>query len=651
MQYSDEKKEKLDKLERKLYSRSGPNIIGENKSESSRPFGRDEDKYVKEDWQDTKMGGFDKLASRVSNMAQKKHSFVKKLFVFSILFFIIAFGIAAFVFFGGVNQVSSKNVDIKVVGPLSVGAGQESSFDINIINNNNVDLDSASLLVEYATGTRSTTDLTKELNQDRFVLGKIKSGESYNQNIRAVFFGEKEDIKQLKISLEYRVQNSSALFYKDKIYEVTISSAPVIITSTYPKEVNSNQDISFSIELASNSKDKLNNFLVNVEYPFGFVFKGASPSASYNNNIWQFSNLNSGEKKTILINGTIIGQDSEEKVFKINAGTASTDDERVIAIPFSQSMESILVKKSFVGVNTLINGKEGDFTAQGGNQINTGLTITNNLPSILYDASVEVTFNGGAFDGSSVLTDNGGFFQSFNNTILWDKRSVSEFSEMAPGSQEKLSFRLSPLLYAKVASGAKPEIDMTITAKGNRILDSGSSEVVSSMETRKIVLGTDLSLSSKIARSLGSIENSGPIPPKINTPTTYTVIWSINNSFNQVSNVEVRATLPSYVKWTNIKSPSSEIFSFNQSTNEVVWNVGSVLPNTGFGSLKREIDFQLQFLPSISQVGQSPIILGQSSISGTDKVTGLKTESSVPAVTTNFSGDPGFKDGDDRVVQ
>jgi len=79
-----------------------------------------------------------------------------------------------------------------------------------------------------------------------------------------------------------------------------------------------------------------------------------------------------------------------------------------------------------------------------------------------------------------------------------------------------------------------------------------------------------------------------------------------DDSFNQVSNVEVRATLPSYVKWTNIKTPSSEIFSFNPVTNEVVWDVGSVLSNTGFGSSKKEVQFQLEFLPSTSQVGQAP---------------------------------------------
>ena len=655
MQYGDEKKEKLNQLERKLYSRNAPPIIDTGRSEfkgGSREMENIEKiEDIKEGWQDIKENSFDELAKRVSNMTQQRHSFVKKIFIFSLLFFIVASGVAIFVFWGGTNLVSSKNVDIKVVGPLSVGGGQEVSFGINIINNNNVDLNSASLLVEYPEGTRSTVDLSRELNQERFALDKIKSGESYNQNIKAIFFGEKDNLKQLKISLEYRVENSSALFYKEKIHEISISSVPVIITPTYPKEVNSNQEISFSIEVASNSKDNINNFLVNVEYPFGFVFKEAFPSASYSNNIWRFSNLNSEEKKTILIKGDIIGQDNEERVFKINAGVAGENDERAIAVPFSQLIEPVLVKKPFIGLDIFIEGKSGDFVGRGGSQISTEFIVRNNLPSRLFNTSVEVVLRGGAFNELSVIPGDNGFFQSSNGTILWDKRSVSELSDMDPGSEKNLSFRLSPLSYSNIAVGAKPEIEMTIRAKGERILESGSVEKISAVETRKIILTTDLFLSSKTARSIGSLENSGPIPPKADVPTTYTVIWSISNSFNQVSNVEVRATLPSYVKWTNLKSPQSEIFLFNQVTNEVVWNAGSILPNTGFSSPKKEIYFQLELLPSVSQIGQTPIILDKASISGIDKITGLKIESKIPAVTTNFSGDPSFKIGDDKVVQ
>lgn len=318
MNYSDEKKEKLNRLEKRLYSRNAPNIIDESQDQS---VGEEEvgDKIVdspKESWDQIRPSSFDELAARMSKVAQNKHTFVNKIFKLSILFFILAAIVATFVFLGGGNLVSSKNVDIKVVGPVSVPGGQEVSFDINIINNNNTDLNSASLLIEYPDGTRSPVDVSKELDRERFPIESIKSGETYRQNIKAIFFGEKESIKQTKISLEYRVENSSALFYKEKIHEVSISSAPVIITPTYPKEVNSNQDISFDIEVASNSKDPINNFLVTVEYPFGFVFKDASPKVFTSNNIWSFSNLKSGEKRKISIKGSVVGQNNEEKVFR-----------------------------------------------------------------------------------------------------------------------------------------------------------------------------------------------------------------------------------------------------------------------------------------------------------------------------------------------
>lgn len=650
MNYGDEKREKLDRLEKKLYSRNAPNVIDQGRSDLNQTL-EGINKQTNEYWQDVKRNNFDELAARVSRAAQSRYSFVKKIFIISLLFFVAAAGIAAFIFLGGMNAVSSKNVDIKVVGPLSVAGGQEVSFDLNIINGNNIDLDSASLLIEYPEGTRSMKDLSKELDRERFSLGKIKSQESYRQNIKVVFFGEKESIKKMKISLEYRVENSSALFYKEKTHEVSISSAPVIITPIYPKEVNSNQEISFNIEAASNSKDKIENFLVNVEYPFGFVFKESSPKPSFGNNVWKFSSLSPGERKMISIKGNIIGQNNEERVFRINTGTASENDERVIAVPLSQLTESILVKKSFIGLDVLIAGNEGNVSAHGGSRIGAELIVRNNLPSKIFNVSVQAAFKGGAFNRMSVSAGNGGFFQSFNDTILWDKRSVVSFGEIGPGSDERLSFQISPLPYSEIKSGDKPEIEITVTAKGERVLESGSIEEVSTTEIRKITLATDIALSSRSVRSIGNIENYGPVPPKADTPTTYTIVWNINNSFNQVSNVEVRATLPPYVKWTNLKSPDNEIISLNSVTNEIVWNVGSVLPNTGFASSGRQVYFQLEFLPSLSQIGQTPVLLGEATLSGIDKITGLKVESKSGAVTTNFYGDPSYRTGDDKVTK
>ncbi len=644
-------KSKLDRLEKKLYSRHAPEVIDPGRSNLEPETFDNDIQKTNDGWQNDGQNRFDTLTSKVYQTAMKKSSFVKKFFVVAAVLFLLSAGTAAFVFFGGVNLISSENVDIKVVGPTSIGGGQESSFEVTVVNGNNTPLNSASLLIEYPEGTRSPSDLTKDLERERLNIGDIRKGESHTQTISGVFFGEKESVKKIKISLEYRVENSSATFFKEKEYEVVISSAPVILSPTYPKEVNSNQQMSFNIEVASNSQDKLDNLILKIDYPFGFVFSSASVEPFASDNTWKIGSLAKGEKRTIAIRGTIIGQDNEEKIFKVSAGTASPDDDRAVGVVIANLTESILIKKPFIGLGVSINGKDSDYSASGGSTVDANINIINNLPTRLFNSQVEVSFSGGAFNELGVSAGQGGFFRSTDDTILWDSRSVAELSDLGPGSQSRLSFRLTPLQYSSVPRSQRPEILITVKARGERVLESGSVEQVSAIETRKVVLSTDIGVVSKTVRSEGNFENSGPIPPKANVPTTYTVVWSISNSFNQVGNVEVRATLPPYVKWTGLFSPNSEKFAFNPTTNEIVWNVGTILPNTGFGSSPKNLYFQVEITPSTSQIGTDPVIVGEATLIGTDRATNSQIGvSSLPA-TTNFSNDGTFRMGDDKVVR
>ena len=56
-------------------------------------------------------------------------------------------------------------------------------------------------------------------------------------------------------------------------------------------------------------------------------------------------------------------------------------------------------------------------------------------------------------------------------------------------------------------------------------------------------------------RSIGPFENMGPIPPKADNETTYTIIFSLSSPFNDINSVEVTGSLPSYIAWKNLTSP------------------------------------------------------------------------------------------------
>ncbi len=652
--------DRIDRLKRGLYSRKTPDIIDAPRSEFKKPVSLPaspnrsesqggEGEASSEEWQLAENSEFDLLASRLAHSAGPRRTFAKKLLVISSLLFVMSLGVAAFVYFGGMNLVSSKNVLIQVVGPISTPGGQNISFDIEVINQNNAALEGVKLAVEYPKGTRSVDDLNKELTNESFNLGRIESGATGRQKISAFIFGKKEEIKEFNITVEYRIKNSSALFYKEKIHSITINSAPVIINSTYPKEINSSQEITFEVELASNSSETLLDFLLNVEYPFGFTFKGATPSASFGNNTWRMS-LEQGEKRKVSIHGAIAGQDNEERIFKVNAGTSSPDDERKIGVLFMSSNESILVKKPFIGVNLSLGGRSGDYVLEGSGGVSADLGIINNTPETIFNVMVEASFSGAAFSKNSVVAGTGGFFRSIDNTILWDKRSIGKLGSLGPGEDLSMNFRFTPQSYQSIPSGVAPEIKMKVKATAERILSSGAVENIESSEERIIKLATNLTLTPKIVRSLGQIGNSGPIPPKADKETTYTVVWSISNSFNTANNVEIKAVLPPYVKWTGVKSPTTEDIIFNPDANEVVWRVNQIVAGTGYKGAAKEVMFQISFLPSTSQVGTAPELIGPVSIKGVDKVTGTTVSGTAPTLTTNFSSDTTFKRDDDKVV-
>jgi len=68
--------------------------------------------------------------------------------------------------------------------------------------------------------------------------------------------------------------------------------------------------------------------------------------------------------------------------------------------------------------------------------------------------------------------------------------------------------------------------------------------------------------------------NTGPVPPKVEQPTTYTVVWTVDNTSSAVGNAKVTATLPPHVKWLNETSPSGESVSYDQNSGLVTWEIG-----------------------------------------------------------------------------
>jgi len=636
-----EDKHKLDKLVSKLNSRS--NLV---EAEYKKHELHSKTYETPEVWDDDLSSNIEDSLNNQTNMSRKIKNPFHKLLFGSFIFLAISLAIAAFMILGGGNTVSADNINITIGGPIQIGGGQELSIDVGIENKNNVDLQLVDLVINYPSGTKTADEKKSDLKKERVNIGDINSGQFVHKIFKSTLFGEEGSTKEIKASIEYRVVGSNAIFQKEKTFSLVLNASPISIVTKGLKEITSGQEAAFEVTITSNSESKLKNIVLKAEYPFGYIFKEATPNASDSNDTWKISELAPKEVRTIKIVGTLQGQNNEDRYFKFALGNASASDDREIGTILALSSQLVSIKKSFLGVSLKLNNFEGsEYAATDGELVNAYIDWVNNTSGSIANAEFIAVLSGGILDESSISASNGGYYDSTNRTISWGQRNTDTLAKIPPGAQGKLAFNF------KVRGTDKNNLQLKVDVgvKAERISEDNVEQKINSAVSKVVKLTTGLHLASKALYFTGPLENSGPVPPKAENETTYTIVWTITNNFNNVSNVKVTAKLPSYISWNNVSLPTTEKISSDPITGDVIWDVGTVLADTGFSKPKKEVAFQVKLKPSITHVGSKLNLIGEQVVSGRDNYVDVKVTDTRRALDTRLVEDTGFSNGDEVV--
>lgn len=654
-------KSSIEELKKTLYSRT----------QEPRPLHRgrlhDVQQNVKTSWDDQSQVNVEReeqfdaqnteLAQGGYGMVSSGMSIATKILIVSLIFFLGAMGFGGYMLFKGSNVVSAHNVDISVIGPVSVSGGEPFDYTVQVINNNNVQLSTVDYSVEYPSGAVDPTNLNLELKGGRMILPNIAPGSKTERSEKAIMYGAEGEKKEIKLKVLYRVPNSSATYEKETVYAVLINSAPISVKIDSFTEINSNQEIEFTATLNSNSKETLKNLLFKVDYPFGFVFTSSDPKPLYDNQTWQVGDINPGGKKIIKIRGKLQGQDDEERSFKFHLGLAASKGDRAISAEFVKVAQVVKIKKPFISLNLKFNGDSstGDYSTTFNQTLRGEVQWFNNLTTAVEDAEIHLKLNGNAYDKTTVTPD-GGTFLSGQDEIVWNQKNIKELAKLGPGESGRVTFSIVPKDTTRGKGITNPQISFEVSVKGDRPSESNVPEKVVSGLTRIAKISSSVSVAGQIVRTRGSFENSGPIPPRAEQATTYTVVWTAYNTSNNISGVRVESVLPPYVKWLGRTSPGSEDISYSQTDGRLVWNVGNMRSgsgSTGTGnnsnSNRREVSFQISFEPSVSQVGQTPTLVQRAVLSATDDFSGVTLQAEQSDLDTRFESDPAWRSGDGDV--
>lgn len=580
---------------------------------------------------------------------KKRMSLATKFFIASAAFFFLAAGAAAYIFFYGGNTISPSNIDLQIIAPSLIDGGKQSTLQILASNRNNTALESVSLVIDYPDGTRDPNDQTKKLTHERQVIGTIVPGQQIKRAASAFFYGQEGAQQKVHATLEYTFVGSNAVFQKQADIVFTIGSSPVSVSITAPNEAIAGQNFNLDVTVQSNATTPITDVVIQGQYPFGFSLVSAAPQADTNNTLWRLGTLNPGESTVLHLVGKIDGQDGDERVFRFLAGSDSDQTEAQIKVPFLSVPQTITVHKPFITASVALNGQDGRSVAVGAGKLVQGtIKWQNNLNTTVSNVELKLLLAGPMLDRTSI-NSNDGFYQSADNTITWSKNQTAELASIPPGGTGTLQF--SFLTTQPGVGGVvytNPTIDLNLTVSGVREGQSGVPDTVSSAASAQASVTSSVSLLAQALHFSGPFTNTGPMPPIAEQYTSYTIVWTVNNSSNSIANATVSASLPPYV--TFVSTPAGSGITYNAPSRTVSWSLGDIKAGAGYTGPARTAAFQVRLLPSALQAGQAPALTTGATFSGQDRFAQVQLQATAGAPTTMLSGDSGFQSNMGQVL-
>lgn len=531
-----------------------------------------------------------------------------------------------YLLFGG-NVVSGSNITIGVTGPLTVGGGEVLPLQVGISNQNSVAVKSATLIVDYPQGTRSGEGDEKEVSNERIQITDLSAGETRNIPLRVRVFGEENQESEIKVSIEYRVDGSSATFLKTaEPLRYKISHAPIVIKVESEEAISTDQETTIKITVTSNASVPIKDLLVQADYPNGFEYTGSDPAPISGRNIWKISELKPEASAVINLTGKVVGDKSEKVVVKFMAGVAGEKNQNELASILAVADTEFTLEDPFLSALVTIDGKSNEtVTLASGKQTNVIIEVKNNSSNPVYDVVVEVKLSGNALSATKVSATDG-YYNASSKTLKIDSSSVSDLSSMQPGSTKRLSFRLEP----GNVTVQSPQIQLEVNLAGRRVGDDNAREEVSGTIKRIIKIIGEFGVTAKVVDV-----TSGPTPPVADKITNYRIKWEASSGSNTMNGVVMTAVLPSYVEWTGATAGTGT-WSYNSSTRAVEWRVNGVA-----GGAEASGTFDLNFLPSSSLIGKTPKLVEDIEFVAEDAFTNASLRKDVGDITTEISGQQG----------
>ena len=569
-------------------------------------------------------------------------------------FFVIcaAFVAGAAFYFFFLKAAPGPSVSISFVKPDQVFIGDPFDISVLMANNSQSVLKNATLELMIPDGF-SFVGQSSDTRAMPEPIGDISSGGiPPQQDFQLVATGNQNSVGSITAKLVYGTDTTGKTqFESDSSANIITGTSAMGLNFTIPQNVFTGQNFNVAIGYHNNTQHNINNVILNVQYPPGFVFSTSSIapiSTSANGNSWNLGTTTANAGGSIIITGNIANQANGTYPF---AATSMSDGSGSGYLLGTQA-SNVVVAASPLSLSVSLNNTS-TYIADVGDQLSYIISYTNNSSIAFQKITIQAVLAGDMYDLSSL--QSAGVLSSANNTniVTWSQATNPELFSLAPGQSGSVQIMLGVKGSFPVNS-INENLNLQAQIQSPTIPpDTAASSTIGTANFTSKVRG-EIAVAATGYRndaSLGII-NTGPYPPVVNKPSQYTIHWDVTNYSTEVTSTVVSAYLQSGSVFTGqVKSNISTQPTYDAATGLVTWDIGNLPPGTGVNTAPVEAVFQITNTPAINELYQVLTLVGQTNLSADDMFTGSTLQVSAGSVTTFLRNDPTTSNQNGQVTQ
>jgi len=508
-------------------------------------------------------------------------------------------------------------LEVEILAPNEVELAKEVEYTVRYKNIGNIRLEEARIIFEYP---KNSLVESGKLRVEKS-LDDIYPGEERTVAFRARLLGKEGGTKTAKTWLSFQPQNIKSRYESATTHTTTLTFVPLTFEIDLPSKIESGKEFRLRLNYFSNTNYPLLNLRAKIEYPPGFEFLESSPGG-IGDSEWEIGLLNKTEGGRIEILGRISGAVREKKIFRATFGSWQEGE----FVLLKEAVQGIELIRPFLYITQRINGNP-KYVASSGDLLHYEIFFRNLGEEPQLDLFLVVRLEGKAFDFQTLRSDQGKF-EPGDNSLIWDSRDIPQLRFLDSQEERKVEFWIE-LKEEWGISGPEDKEPVII----NKVFLGQAREEFKTKVNSKLVILQKGYFEDEV------FGNSGPLPPQVGQTTTYTIFWQVKNFFNDVKNVKVKSVLPSWVRLTGEIFPKGASLTFDSQSREIIWEIGDLEMGKGVLNEVLTIAFQVAFTPSSSLKGQTPTLVGSSTITAQDLWTEAEIEDTAKVLDTTLPDD------------